>query len=157
MNSTKGTHLSLRIWHGFKRGLASSFGALRSKTTLNSANRSATTIFKASYRYDEPPEHAFRYMVLQPGLGDEPLVCTLHTSNLQEVDYEAISYLWSTEVQDHDISCNDTIFKITPNLNEALRQVRRAEVRRNLWVDSICINQKDLKEKGHQVAMMGLI
>lgn len=96
-------------------------------------------------------------MVLQPGLGDEPLVCTLHTSNLHEVDYEAISYLWSTEVQDHDISCNDTIFKITPNLNEALRQVRRAEVRRNLWVDSICINQKDLKEKGHQVAMMGLI
>lgn len=121
MSSTEGTHLSSRIWHGFKKGLASSFGALRSKTTLNSANRLATTIFKASYRYDELPEHAFRYMDLQPGLGDEPLVCTLHTSNLHEVEYEAISYVWGTEVQDHDISCNDTIFKITPNLNEALR------------------------------------
>ncbi|KAF3040459.1 hypothetical protein E8E12_003153 [Didymella heteroderae] len=116
-----------------------------------------TRLSEATYRYDELPEHAFRYLVLHPGASNEPLVCTLRTSNVNNAEYEAISYVWGSEVQEHDIICDGTILKITSNLNEVLRQVRRAEGARNLWVDSICINQKDLKEKGHQVAMMGEI
>jgi hypothetical protein len=157
MSSSEGTHLSWRIWDSFRNGVASSIGALRLRATLSSSGRWPATASRATYRYDELPDHSFRYLILQPGVGDEPLVCTLHTTNLYEVEYEAISYVWGTEVQDYSIRCNDTIFKITPNLNEALRQVRRADAPRNLWVDSICINQQDLIEKGHQVAMMGQI
>lgn len=44
---------------------------------------------------------------------------------------------------------------ITANLFEALRQVRHANHQRRLWTDAICINQRDVEEKGVQVNMMG--
>lgn len=47
--------------------------------------------------------------------------------------------------------------EITQNLRAALTQCRRQDAPRALWVDSICINQTDVQEKGSQVAMMGRI
>jgi hypothetical protein len=47
--------------------------------------------------------------------------------------------------------------KITPNLEEALRHLRLPDKTRSLWADSICINQEDAEERGHQVAMMDQI
>ena len=37
--------------------------------------------------------------------------------------------------------------KITPNLEEALLQLRVVDDLRTLWIDSICINQEDSQEK----------
>lgn len=110
MISLEATYVPSRIWNGITRGLTSSLGALRSRGTVNSGT---------TYRYDELPEHAFRYLVLRPGVEDEPLVCTLHTSNVNDVKYEAISYVWGTEVQDHDIVCDGTLVKITSNLKRS--------------------------------------
>jgi hypothetical protein len=44
---------------------------------------------------------------------------------------------------------------VTPNLFTALRTLH--EIDRPLWVDSLCINQKDDVERGSQVQRMGLI
>ncbi|KAK7717638.1 hypothetical protein SLS64_003133 [Diaporthe eres] len=71
--------------------------------------------------------------------------------------YEAISYVWGTDVMDHLISVDGRKLLITKNLDAALRQVRRPDQARALWADSICINQKDNDEKGYQVALMGQI
>jgi hypothetical protein len=111
----------------------------------------------ATYEYDELPEHFFRYLTLHPGVGDDPLTCTLHTSEIDKAEYEAISYVWGSEEQPYDIVANGRLLRITSNLNDALRQLRLVDSPRSLWADSVCINQKDLKEKGHQVAMMGRI
>lgn len=109
------------------------------------------------YQYDELPPDAFRYLVLQPGLSGEPLYCSLHTSRIDEAQYESVSYAWGTGQRDHDIVCDDKILKITPNLYNVLQRVRLPDVPRNLWADSIYINQEDLEEKGRQVAIMGQI
>lgn len=71
--------------------------------------------------------------------------------------YEAISYVWGTDVMDHLIAVDGRKLAITKNLDASLRQVRRLDQARALWADSICINQKDNEEKGYQVALMGQI
>jgi hypothetical protein len=43
---------------------------------------------------------------------------------------------------------------VTKNCELALRYLRKENSNRVLWVDAICINQKDKKERGHQVGMM---
>jgi hypothetical protein len=110
------------------------------------------------YRYDDLPQDGhFRYLTLQPGIGEEPLQCSLHTASLAEEDFEAISYVWGSPTRDQEITCDGHTMKITRNLSEVLRRVRLPETPRRLWADSTCINQDNLKEKGHQVAIMGQI
>ncbi|KAF2028020.1 hypothetical protein EK21DRAFT_114224 [Setomelanomma holmii] len=43
---------------------------------------------------------------------------------------------------------------ITPNLDCALRHLRKADTDRVLWIDALCINQEDMDEKASQVKMM---
>ncbi|PMD14418.1 HET-domain-containing protein [Hyaloscypha hepaticicola] len=105
-----------------------------------------------------PDNKSIRYMVLEAGKDDEPLVCSLHVSRLRKMPYfEAISYVWGSDDQNHDILCDGKIVKITTNLQQVLRRVRLATASRTLWADSICINQDDGVEKGEQVRLMGAI
>ncbi|OCL12193.1 HET-domain-containing protein, partial [Glonium stellatum] len=73
--------------------------------------------------------------------------------------YEAVSYFWG----DPDFSCalfcdgRSSVMGITPNVNSLLRYLRKTSKPRYLWVDAICVNQKDNKERGHQVQLMGEI
>lgn len=48
-------------------------------------------------------------------------------------------------------------FAVTENLFEALTRLRDVKKVRTLWVDAVCINQKDNTEKTVQVMMMGKI
>ena len=110
-----------------------------------------------AYKYHELPPGAFRYLILNPGVREDPLTCSLHTSFIGETRYESVSYVWGTDQRDHNILCDGKILKITPNLYKVLQRVRLPDVPRNLWADSICINQENLQEKGRQVTIMGQI
>ncbi|KAF2105247.1 heterokaryon incompatibility protein-domain-containing protein [Lophiotrema nucula] len=79
-------------------------------------------------------------------------------------NYCALSYVWGDPNNLRDIEVNGAPHKITKNLAEALRNVQFHWARVNpnheetemlLWVDAICINQKDLIEKKHQIPLMG--
>lgn len=110
-----------------------------------------------TYAYDPlPSRRHIRYLILEPGQGEEPLQCSLHTSQLDHMPYfEAISYVWGSSDRFIPILCDGRLVYITRNLQDVLRQVRRPQERRTLWADSICINQQDNVEKGFTVAMMG--
>ncbi|KAH6622236.1 heterokaryon incompatibility protein-domain-containing protein [Boeremia exigua] len=110
-----------------------------------------------AYTYDELPADCFRYLILLPGANSDPLRCSLHTSNINEARYESLSYVWGTDVRDHEIMCDNSILKITSNLHQVLQRVRLTDAPRNIWADSICINQEDLQEKSRQVTIMGQI
>jgi hypothetical protein len=109
------------------------------------------------YTYDPLPEGRFiRYLALAPGEGDDALRCSIHTTSLDTApSYEAISYVWGSNVKDHQVLCGHSALHITGNLHDALFQVRLKDQPRNLWADSICIHQDDRKEQGHQVDLMG--
>ncbi|KAI0443706.1 heterokaryon incompatibility protein-domain-containing protein [Xylaria telfairii] len=82
-------------------------------------------------------------------------------------EYEAFSYTWEGEhpEQDNEISpCHpvyiglswDVIMQ-TRNCWELLRFARLPHITRHIWVDAICINQSNMKERTQQVAKMGRI
>jgi hypothetical protein len=72
--------------------------------------------------------------------------------------YEALSYVWGGDLTD-PVYCDNREILVTPNLISALSILRETMVaypsfHRTLWVDSICINQNDIVERGHQVRLM---
>jgi len=112
---------------------------------------------KRHYEYESLPDGRFvRYLILHPARIDtDPIACTLRTVHLDEVpEFEAISYVWGVPVKNQPVTCNGKVIRTTSSLRNALRQVRLPDKPRTLWVDSICINQEDRQEKGHQVSLM---
>ena len=71
--------------------------------------------------------------------------------------YEAICYTWGDGAIKEDITCDGQILRITSSLATALRKFRLVDKERILWADGICINQKDVKERSHQVMLMAAI
>jgi hypothetical protein len=106
---------------------------------------------------DDPRGHFVRYLTLHAGSREEPLRCTLHTAPLVETEFEAVSYVWGSDVRDQTIICDGRKLALTTNLFRVLQRVRDKDASRSIWADLICIHQKDLDEKGHQVAIMGQI
>jgi hypothetical protein len=105
---------------------------------------------------------SIRLIDLLPGAEDDPLACHIrHVDLSDQPDYEAISYVWGSEVDKPLILCDDgtTGVRITQNLVHALRRFRPLPPTksRTLWTDSICINQCDGAEKARQVPLMGEI
>ncbi|EOD45301.1 putative heterokaryon incompatibility protein [Neofusicoccum parvum UCRNP2] len=75
-------------------------------------------------------------------------------------DYGALSYTWGDQSQKRPILLNDTVVHVGRNLEAALRRfVRYPDYADGLklWVDAICINQRDLQERSRQVRRMGNI
>lgn len=117
------------------------------------------SLFRREYQYSALPQGSvFRYLVLKPGQGDDTLECSIHIHTLDEPpDYEAVSYVWGPPTQNQIILCDGQVLKITQSLSNVLKRLRLRSEPRALWADSICINQKDLNEKGHQVVRMAQI
>lgn len=98
-----------------------------------------------------------RLIHLKPGSSGDPIRCTVRVASLQNSPrYEALSYHWG-EGRHQEIILDGIGFKISPNLWKALRELRRPSDDRILWVDALCINQKDDLEKSWQVNMMDKI
>lgn len=114
--------------------------------------------------YQSPPHLAqrdgnmrVRLLNLQPGSGNEPVVCTLGTMDLERPDgksYEAISYVWGKSPWTSCIMINGRDFIISTVLHQLLIHLRRESTPRILWIDALCVNQFDLAERSSQVSLM---
>jgi hypothetical protein len=110
------------------------------------------------YQYDELPQNnVIRYLTLHAGSGNDPLQCSLHTAPMPETEFEALSYVWGSDVRDQEIICDERTLELTTNLFRVLERVRQPDAPRRIWADLICINQENLDEKSYQVAIMGQI
>jgi hypothetical protein len=97
-----------------------------------------------------------RLLTVRPGLFNDPIRCELEEASISGA-YEALSYLWGDPNHTSPISLNGSTFEITKNLECALRHLRCKESSRCLWVDAVCINQRNKDEKSKQVRRMGEI
>lgn len=102
-----------------------------------------------------------RVLVLKPGKPGDPLCCELEHVNLQQGPiYEALSYTWADETGDdsicRSIQCgkDNQLLGITKNCEAALLRLRRQDEDRRLWVDAVCIDQSNIRERNHQVKNM---
>ncbi|KAF1960534.1 hypothetical protein CC80DRAFT_464631 [Byssothecium circinans] len=107
-----------------------------------------------------------RLIEILPGNFDDYIELHLRVASLQrDLDYDALSYVWKPlygmsgkEVapvivkgqQDHRISIGE-------NLDAALRHLRHPKEARIMWIDALSINQANVRERNHQVALMGKI
>ncbi|RDW57364.1 hypothetical protein BP5796_12814 [Coleophoma crateriformis] len=125
----------------------------------------------ATYKYTpiNLEEPSFRLVRLNKGWPSDDIQCEIfhawrpistddHSYETDAgVPYEALSYTWGDTEMKVDIRANGFIMKITTNLYVALQHLRSKTEDRILWIDAICIDQTNQKERGHQVRQMGKI
>jgi hypothetical protein len=113
------------------------------------------------YRALESSKH-IRLLHLMPAVQpDLPLEFSVQQKNLPDAiaSYEAVSYVWGVP----DFSCrlrcidDNSELHITKNADALLRRFRDEYHTRILWIDAVCINQKDDEEKSTQIPLMGQI
>jgi Heterokaryon incompatibility protein (HET) len=98
-----------------------------------------------------------RVVNLLPG-GDEIKISLSHHDFLtNSTAYEALSYVWGDPLETRPIICEGGRFNVTTNLFLALHRLRDENKPRRIWIDAICINQMDVLERNHQVALMNQI
>ena len=102
-----------------------------------------------------------RLLTLLPDCFDGEIFITMETLEVtgsQVPHYEALSYTWGPTEHPVAISVladnGDGALAVTQNLALTLRYLRSEDEPRVLWIDAICINQKDLEERSRQVARM---
>lgn len=71
--------------------------------------------------------------------------------------YEALSYVWGSSDPAQIIEVNGISLPVNPNLFAALRALRKPDAGRSIWIDAICINQADKRERSREVRKMGKI
>lgn len=103
---------------------------------------------------------SFRLIRLCRG-GGSPIECELLHAYVghdeDRMEYEAVSYTWGDLATPYTIRVDGQEVHITQNLSEVLEHLRLTDEDRFLWIDALCINQEDAKERGHQVRQMASI
>lgn len=96
-----------------------------------------------------------RLVTLLPGKTGDAIRCTLSTACLDNAPkFTALSYVWGNPSETKPIILDGKPFAITVNLEAGLQVIRKRWRRSVLWIDAICINQKDDQEKNTQVPQM---
>ena len=88
-----------------------------------------------------------------------PLVGSLREVEIKDAigQYKALSYAWGSKIKTGAVLLDGKHLAITENCKVALQYLRLPSETRSLWVDSICINQKNREERTQQVQQMGQI
>ncbi|KAI9772823.1 MAG: hypothetical protein M1840_008705 [Geoglossum simile] len=72
-------------------------------------------------------------------------------------DYMALSYTWGDPTVTREILVNGYSMRVTKNVEDCLRVLRdKPYIKKGwrIWIDSLCINQADIIERGSQVKRM---
>lgn len=105
---------------------------------------------------------------------DEPVACRLLTASITGKDagalcedhvtaFKTLSYAWGDPTATKTALIDGREFPVTQNLEAALKNIRKQNPRAGnqeqwaptfWWIDAICINQRDIEERGQQVNLM---
>jgi len=117
------------------------------------------------YKYDPlTAGDSVRLLSLKPGKDQELLQISFAEHRIPNgtdegsppVNYQAISYTWHPESggEEYDtVSCDGKGIRVTKNLADLLYRIR-SDYDKELWIDQLCINQGDAKEKEQQIPLM---
>jgi hypothetical protein len=101
---------------------------------------------------------SFRLIRLLAGRREDDITCQIFHSVISDAPpFEALSYTWGDSSQLHQISSTEGIIHVTANCGAALRDLRYSFRDRILWIDALCINQRNIEEKNIQVPLMNRI
>lgn len=120
----------------------------------------------ALYSRLEHPDSIRLFRLLPSQHESDALEGELFTSRRSDQPaYQALSYMWGPKATttEHQLLVNSHILPLRSNIYSALLAIRehrrhgRIRTDYSLWIDLICIQQDEVKEKNHQVQQMGAI
>jgi hypothetical protein len=156
-------------------------GPARPARTLRSIAEKKIRQKKNTYKYKQIAyRQDIRILKILHGKKGSALECMLFPSSLPSTkstskssyhEYWALSYWWGDDEPTNPVTMYDDTgvreglqtmtpfnssgtFYIRSNLAAALKQFRKETEDANIWVDALCINQADVKEKTEQVSRM---
>lgn len=114
---------------------------------------------QAELTLPSPVGRHIRLLTIHPSSDhDAAIKCSLTIHDLNsKPKYEALSYTWGKQDQRYPVSIGDRWFPAGRNLFVALRHLRKAHELRIMWIDAVCIDQTNIKEREETVAFMGEI
>ncbi|KAF2658267.1 hypothetical protein K491DRAFT_624949 [Lophiostoma macrostomum CBS 122681] len=115
-----------------------------------------TTELGGDYDYNVlPSAQSFRVAEILPGCDGDDISCKLYTAEWTSTpEYEAISYAWGDPKLTAPVFCDGKAIEVTKSLHTALSHFRSEDKSRFVWADALCINQRDISERGLQVKQM---
>ncbi|KAN0108639.1 Heterokaryon incompatibility protein (HET) domain containing protein [Hyaloscypha variabilis] len=127
----------------------------------------------AEFKYEALPydRRSTRLLNLSCGSPENPEIeCSLIVVNIESTEsgrglirkeYEALSWCWGTAKPTSyiNIRSNGRIYskRVQPDLLAALKALRHPQQDRYLWIDAICVDQANVREKNLQLEMNPLI
>ncbi|MCJ1328320.1 hypothetical protein MMC10_004996 [Thelotrema lepadinum] len=140
---------------GNDKGVGGQDRKLQKGVELQLAANFQTTLVPYKYNKLIGP-YDVRLLVVEPSATIQArIVCRLiHTTLTETPEYETLSYVWGDPEENVEILLQGVRFSIRKNLYRALRRLRLSNQSRTLWVDAICIDQKNVNERSQQVAIM---
>lgn len=111
------------------------------------------------YAYKPLGQEEIRTLTILPGAHKDKLCGILEQHRLGDLTkpYQALSYVWGSPRRREVLHLGEHRVHITRNADALLRHLRGPKVGRRVWIDGICINQRDLTERCHQLPMMHAI
>ena len=94
---------------------------------------------------------------LDNGIPEElqPIFCHLeHVSLDEKPTFAALSYVFGAAQPPSFLGVNGQMLQITRNLEVALRHLQNSLNSGHVWIDAVCINQRDAEEKSVQIPRM---
>jgi hypothetical protein len=132
--------------------------------------KAATGDYNEAHYVHRPLSHLdnIRLLQLLPSQQESSVIrCRIFESALLATGtprpFEALSYCWGSDDRTHHVFVADVDkkegqeLKVTPNLYAALVRFRDHDIARVIWIDAICIDQTNDKEKENQIPLMAMI
>jgi hypothetical protein len=141
--------------------------ASASSTVFTQASSGSRAIHVETYRYDPLGKMQIRLVKIQAVKGYK-VKCEIFPASLESPPpYVAISYAWGDpdqrsaivlerEIADEAgrVTLERTPYRVTTSLYGALEALRDKREEVFVWVDALCINQKNSHERTNQIEMM---
>jgi Heterokaryon incompatibility protein (HET) len=113
---------------------------------------------------DREHDGQIRLLTIIPGSRGSPICCVLGWYDAAKMpSYTAVSYCWRSHQPSADkffkdtprqIVVNDQDFEVTKTAFEVLTHMRSNYRSRTIWIDAICIDQKNEDDKTRQLPLM---
>ena len=111
------------------------------------------------YQYSPLGPEEIRLLILYPGNYKDMLhgiICTVRFEATGR--YRALSYTWGDDSQPrYTLLTPDGSLSIRQSLRDALRALRHRKDTVVLWIDALCINQQDSREKAQQIPVIARV
>ncbi|KAH8586610.1 heterokaryon incompatibility protein-domain-containing protein [Bisporella sp. PMI_857] len=121
---------------------------------------SQVLVLRISKEAEHPSKPSSLFSLVEANLQEDPNYEALSYTWGETTYYDGFTYHWdSGPPRTYPIEIHGSgLLQITTNLNEFLQHLAQSAPNgtstRRIWADQICINQKDIKERNSQVAIM---